>query len=544
MNYPNLQGIKLKFKLPFNFPDTISLPLEFISETKSPKYDFELENRIINEEKAYKQEEEMQKMVLAQQQMFVMQYLSKKKHNKASKINSDITPYSYLSSGKTEFRPSSKSQQTDPNISSSYSNSYNTSDPNINSQSAQYSNQIYPGSTTKNEATQLQFQNLPTNSHSISDAYQSPNIITAQNLDYSTSNYTKIAPQISNNDNSHYHYQEPSYTPDVAYGSFVNSQTQNSSNKNYNVNLLSNQNTKPISSLLNNQQLQYPEATSALNSSNEGLNGINSKLKQGQDSKLKMQSTSNNQNQNSKFTNSQHKSELISPPDRPIPMLPPKPPEFEYSSKPSTPASFKAPNSPVTEHIKPLNNGKKIIFEEPTPVLPPKPFEITCHDYISDQQVSEFYKTKIYDSNNHSHPLAQKINSASNAIELDDSNFSPTKLYQKYNQSQNQKLNRIDNFNQTPILPNKPRPTQGLSNKDSSGQESALKSENQKLQSFESSSQKNNNRSNINSDNDEIMVEQVYELVSMGFNKKEAIFALEKHSYNVEKATNYLLDNL
>ncbi|OMJ21320.1 hypothetical protein AYI69_g5860, partial [Smittium culicis] len=148
MTYSNLERIRLTYKIPFELPKSVTsnllhtllslhliyshlYPVPFLyfsihSFTSTlyypppplPKYDFDLERRITKEELKYKQQEEMQKMVQAQQQLFVMEYLfekNKKAKNRANEphlshqdTKAKNSPYSNISQSNYNTPSSSK----------------------------------------------------------------------------------------------------------------------------------------------------------------------------------------------------------------------------------------------------------------------------------------------------------------------------------------------------------------------------------------------------------------------------------------------------
>ncbi|PVV02297.1 hypothetical protein BB560_003255 [Smittium megazygosporum] len=466
MIYTGLEGVKLKFKLPFDFPDTVSLPLDFISETKPvkdiPKYDFELENRIINEEKTYKQEEEMQQMIVAQQQLFVMEYLSKKKNRNSKqkypkptqeasmisgiKLNTPTTsstginPPGKYSSVPTRVQGRLNHSRTPPYQSNPQPTTYkvlpNQSSPVLNNPKVELSSGTYSANPG------IPYLNNPANS------------LQSMNVNNNTKGHQNYLFYEANNPN-----------PNV-----LNNNEQSMS---FGIQNPSNLQNTPVSSNASQPNL------GALHSFKSGSIPPYSSASRRHSIKNQMQTES-------------------------VPSLPPKPPEFNANRKPqnsapiladnnvtyNTPNGNQSPSPNISSSSISLPHRAGSANEEPVPLLPPKPFEITLHDYVSDQKIIDLHNPKTFNTNDNNDPVFKRMNASSSGFVLDNSNF------------QSSDILRASNTLKPPTTKNE------------------------------------------DSDNDENVVEQVLELMNMGFSKKESIYALEKFSYNIVEATNYLLDNL
>ncbi|KAJ1734262.1 hypothetical protein LPJ61_001166 [Coemansia biformis] len=78
-----VQGVKLKFELPFTLPVPVSFPFESIGDfrpiTRIPKYDYALEKRIMKDIKRQKQEDQFSMLRQAQQQLSMVDLIASRK---------------------------------------------------------------------------------------------------------------------------------------------------------------------------------------------------------------------------------------------------------------------------------------------------------------------------------------------------------------------------------------------------------------------------------------------------------------------------------
>ncbi|OLY78140.1 hypothetical protein AYI68_g7821 [Smittium mucronatum] len=529
LTYTNLEGVRLIYRLPFELPKPVNLPADFISETKSvkdiPSYDFDLERRITREELKYKQQEEMQKMVQAQQQLFVMEYLFEKNKKQKDKGSSSSAMKSYSSDGFS--RPSS-------------SGSFSNSKPDIynqpSSSKAPLSNFHTSGSVSQNPQNSTQDHN---------NAFQLPGTSNPNNIKFTDQNYTSSSIQnqqkiqISNSNSGTYNSlpiinNKDTYSSSPLNNSFVQSiETINiakptsdqynnsfsnidSSGKNDSFNQFQSPNYKQnyYDQQQNSSNPRLNQHQMTMNTSNQAsypngpvIQNSKSNIPNNGKAPVEFMEPSTNIPQNYNPENSVQRpnnysyntyekpiSNYRNPQSQPIstqtPFLPPKPAEFSSNEKKNP--SKSGNNSKLKTGNRAHNDN------EPTPIIPPKPFEISQHDYVPDSKILEFYNVNEFFPPDDSHNRIQRMNSITSGVELNGSKF----------------------VSDTALIPSVPLPTriqQGTSRIDDTIDTSS--------EMFED------------------VVEQVHDLMAMGFSKKQAISSLERFSYDVEKATNYLLDN-
>ncbi|KAI9503364.1 hypothetical protein BX070DRAFT_225295 [Coemansia spiralis] len=84
-----VQGVKLKFELPFKIPTPVSFPFESIGTfrpiTRIPKYDYSLEKKIMKEIVKQKQEDEYNQLKQAQQQLSMVDLIASRKNRHKGK---------------------------------------------------------------------------------------------------------------------------------------------------------------------------------------------------------------------------------------------------------------------------------------------------------------------------------------------------------------------------------------------------------------------------------------------------------------------------
>ncbi|KAJ2846932.1 hypothetical protein IWW36_004112 [Coemansia brasiliensis] len=109
-----IQGVKLKFELPFTLPKPVSFPFESIGDfrpiTRIPKYDYSLEKKIMKEIAKQKQEEQFNMLKQAQQQLSMVDLIASRKNRHKGKEpeKADARPSS--SGGETRLlKPQSES---------------------------------------------------------------------------------------------------------------------------------------------------------------------------------------------------------------------------------------------------------------------------------------------------------------------------------------------------------------------------------------------------------------------------------------------------
>ncbi|PVU88022.1 hypothetical protein BB559_005770 [Furculomyces boomerangus] len=420
MIYQQLEGVKLVYKLPFDFPKPVTLPIEFVSETKPvqeiPKYDFNLEERITLEEEKYQQQEEMQKMIQAQQQLFVMEYMTRKnkkvKNLETSKL---LNSYSGLKTWKTE---STDASQSDPNI------------PNT------HINNEYQNTRPKETPTDLS------------------NVGSIQNVEMNSLSRNNL------------------YSQGIQQGNI-----QNRPNAGIEHNYSINYDYVSINQSIQNKSSVMEPSVSKNPSESGNLPALPSYYSVGNQHPPEHFNDPNRDNMRYGLEQSNSNGS----PNNTVPYLPPKPyelhtdsPQNSYSTLPSYPYKMNQtpiPQSPFS------NNGLERKNSVGMPAIPPKPFEISLHDYTPGSKILDLYKTSEYFSEPSKDSSPYYFGSGNITTEMGSSNS---------NQA------------------NKP--------------------------------------SKPDAEEEEV-VEQVQDLICMGFTKAQAIFALEKYSYDVEKATNYLLDN-
>ncbi|KAJ1834827.1 hypothetical protein LPJ63_001642 [Coemansia sp. RSA 2711] len=84
-----VQGVKLKFELPFKLPAPVSFPFESIGDfrpiTRIPKYDYSLEKKIMKEIAKQKQEDQFNMLKQAQQQLSMVDLIASRKYRHKGK---------------------------------------------------------------------------------------------------------------------------------------------------------------------------------------------------------------------------------------------------------------------------------------------------------------------------------------------------------------------------------------------------------------------------------------------------------------------------
>ncbi|KAJ2341991.1 hypothetical protein GGF43_006040, partial [Coemansia sp. RSA 2618] len=109
-----VQGVKLKFELPFKLPAPVSFPFELIGDfrpiTRIPKYDYSLEKKIVKEIAKQKQEDQFNMLKQAQQQLSMVDLIASRKNrhkgkapDRNSMVSTNTDPESQL------LKPSSES---------------------------------------------------------------------------------------------------------------------------------------------------------------------------------------------------------------------------------------------------------------------------------------------------------------------------------------------------------------------------------------------------------------------------------------------------
>ncbi|KAJ2055360.1 hypothetical protein GGH13_007869 [Coemansia sp. S155-1] len=85
----HVQGVKLRFELPFKLPAPVSFPFESIGDfrpiTRIPKYDFSLEKKIMKEISKQKQEDQFNMLRQAQQQLSMVDLIASRKNRHKGK---------------------------------------------------------------------------------------------------------------------------------------------------------------------------------------------------------------------------------------------------------------------------------------------------------------------------------------------------------------------------------------------------------------------------------------------------------------------------
>ncbi|KAJ2633466.1 hypothetical protein H4R22_000464 [Coemansia sp. RSA 1290] len=100
-----IQGVKLKFELPFTLPKPVSFPFESIGDfrpiTRIPKYDYSLEKKIMKEIAKQKQEEQFNMLKQAQQQLSMVDLIASRKHRHKGKEPEKVGARPSSSGGET-----------------------------------------------------------------------------------------------------------------------------------------------------------------------------------------------------------------------------------------------------------------------------------------------------------------------------------------------------------------------------------------------------------------------------------------------------------
>ncbi|KAJ1737530.1 hypothetical protein LPJ72_000403 [Coemansia sp. Benny D160-2] len=114
-----LNGVKLKFELPFKIPTPVSFPFESIGTfrpiTRIPKYDYSLEKTIVKEIAKRKQEDQYDQLRQAQQQLSMVDLIaSRKSRHKGKEPDRNSTTFGTSSESNVLVRPSSESGVTRP----------------------------------------------------------------------------------------------------------------------------------------------------------------------------------------------------------------------------------------------------------------------------------------------------------------------------------------------------------------------------------------------------------------------------------------------
>ncbi|KAJ1824541.1 hypothetical protein LPJ60_000684 [Coemansia sp. RSA 2675] len=85
----HVQGVKLRFELPFKLPAPVSFPFESIGDfrpiSRIPKYDFSLEKKIMKEISKQKQEDQFDMLRQAQQQLSMVDLIASRKNRHKGK---------------------------------------------------------------------------------------------------------------------------------------------------------------------------------------------------------------------------------------------------------------------------------------------------------------------------------------------------------------------------------------------------------------------------------------------------------------------------
>ncbi|KAJ2870535.1 hypothetical protein H4R27_006836, partial [Coemansia aciculifera] len=85
----HVQGVKLRFELPFKLPAPVSFPFESIGDfrpiSRIPKYDFSLEKKIMKEISKQKQEDQFNMLRQAQQQLSMVDLIASRKNRHKGK---------------------------------------------------------------------------------------------------------------------------------------------------------------------------------------------------------------------------------------------------------------------------------------------------------------------------------------------------------------------------------------------------------------------------------------------------------------------------
>ncbi|KAJ2475733.1 hypothetical protein IWW56_005281 [Coemansia sp. RSA 2131] len=109
-----VQGVKLKFELPFKLPTPVSFPFELIGDfrpiTRIPKYDYSLEKKIMKEIAKQKQQDQFNMLKQAQQQLSMVDLIASRKNRHKGKEPDRNTMAAASSSGNGQLlKPSSES---------------------------------------------------------------------------------------------------------------------------------------------------------------------------------------------------------------------------------------------------------------------------------------------------------------------------------------------------------------------------------------------------------------------------------------------------
>ncbi|KAJ2229625.1 hypothetical protein GGH97_006280, partial [Coemansia sp. RSA 475] len=109
-----VQGVKLKFELPFKLPAPVSFPFELIGDfrpiTRIPKYDYSLEKKIMKEIAKQKQQDQFNMLKQAQQQLSMVDLIASRKNRHKGKEPDRNTMAAASSSGNGQLlKPSSES---------------------------------------------------------------------------------------------------------------------------------------------------------------------------------------------------------------------------------------------------------------------------------------------------------------------------------------------------------------------------------------------------------------------------------------------------
>ncbi|KAJ2889641.1 hypothetical protein GGI21_006488, partial [Coemansia aciculifera] len=85
----HVQGVKLRFELPFKLPAPVSFPFESIGDfrpiSRIPKYDFSLEKKIMKEIAKQKQDDQFNMLRQAQQQLSMVDLIASRKNRHKGK---------------------------------------------------------------------------------------------------------------------------------------------------------------------------------------------------------------------------------------------------------------------------------------------------------------------------------------------------------------------------------------------------------------------------------------------------------------------------
>ncbi|KAJ1799331.1 hypothetical protein LPJ59_001902 [Coemansia sp. RSA 2399] len=108
-----VQGVKLKFELPFKIPTPVSFPFDSIGTfrpiTRIPKYDYSLEKTIMKDISKRRQEDQYDQLRQAQQQLSMVDLIaSRKSRHKGKEPDRNTATFGANNESNTLARPTSE----------------------------------------------------------------------------------------------------------------------------------------------------------------------------------------------------------------------------------------------------------------------------------------------------------------------------------------------------------------------------------------------------------------------------------------------------